>query len=238
MVKQFKFFSTYLLFIIFLIQTSCKTLEKASSHGFNNGYYKWESNTNISSNVYLEKNEDKIEVYQHLEADLKTEPILILSLEPSDSLVYKKVVFRKQSLDIDLTSVLLKFRPSIHGLQPQLVSDLNMAVYAGWRQDKYTILQSESPLGKYHSKITNFGYDAGIFFGPGVTTINPFSTVNRASNEYSAMILQLGIAGFLESSIASFGLALGTDYLTNSDRNIWIYQGKPWVGLVVGVALN
>lgn len=192
----------------------------------------------MSSKVYLEIKDEKVEVYQHLEANLKTEPVMILPLEPSDSLVFKPLVFRKQSLDIDLTSVLLKFRPSIYGLQPQLVSDLNMAVYAGWRHDTYTVLQSKNPVGNYHSKVTNFGYDAGIFFGPGVTMVNPYSTLDRVSNDYSAMILQAGMAGFIESNIASFGLALGTDYMIHNDRKVWVYQGKPWIGLVVGVALN
>jgi hypothetical protein len=52
------------------------------------------------------------------------------------------------------------------------------------------------------------------------------------------MIIQTGIAGFIESNVASFGLAVGYDYLMNPDRKIWIYTNKPWVGFVVGIALN
>jgi hypothetical protein len=52
------------------------------------------------------------------------------------------------------------------------------------------------------------------------------------------MIVQMGIAGFFESSMASFGVAAGFDHLLNRDREIWIYNKKPWVGFVVGVALN
>jgi len=40
-----------------------------------------------------------------------------------------------------------------------------MAIYAGWRRDKYTVLQSKNPLGKFESKTKNFGYDAGVFLG-------------------------------------------------------------------------
>ncbi len=52
------------------------------------------------------------------------------------------------------------------------------------------------------------------------------------------MIVQAGFAGFIESNIASFGLAVGYDYLLSANRELWVYQNKPWVGLVVGVALN
>jgi hypothetical protein len=52
------------------------------------------------------------------------------------------------------------------------------------------------------------------------------------------MTIQTGVAAFIESNMASFGLALGWDYLLNRDKAIWIYQTKPWVGFVVGIALN
>jgi hypothetical protein len=52
------------------------------------------------------------------------------------------------------------------------------------------------------------------------------------------MVLQFGAVGFLESSIASFGIAAGYDYLLSPDRNVWIYSGKPCFGLIIGVALN
>jgi hypothetical protein len=52
------------------------------------------------------------------------------------------------------------------------------------------------------------------------------------------MIIQSGIAGFIESNVASFGIALGFDSLLNSDRKVWIYNKKPWLGFIVGIALN
>ena len=68
--------------------------------------------------------------------------------------------------------------------------------------------------------------------------INPSTTNNKRIDEYSGMIIQTGIAGFLESNVASFGLSIGYDYLLNPDRKIWIYHNKQWVGFIVGIALN
>ena len=84
----------------------------------------------------------------------------------------------------------------------------------------------------------NLGYDLGIFAGPGVTPVHPFTTRNITSNEYSGMVIQMGIAGFLESNVASFGFAVGYDYLLNPDRAAWIYTNKPWVGFIVGIAID
>jgi hypothetical protein len=113
-----------------------------------------------------------------------------------------------------------------------------MALYAGWRHDYFHIISKKDPLGKSYSKISNRGFDFGIFAGPGVTLISPFTTQNKRTDEYSGMIIQTGIAGFIESNVASFGLAVGYDYLLNPDRKVWIYNNKPWVGFIVGIALN
>ena len=88
------------------------------------------------------------------------------------------------------------------------------------------------------SQFNKFGYDFGFFAGPGATIINPFNTNNKRADEYSGMIIQTGVAGFLETNVASFGLSIGYDYLLNPDRKIWMYQNKPWVGFIVGIALN
>jgi hypothetical protein len=94
------------------------------------------------------------------------------------------------------------------------------------------------PLGKRYHKMSNWGYDFGFFTGPGSTQISPFTTNNQITDEYSGLIIQTGFAGFIESNVASFGISIGVDYLMNSDRDVWIYTNKPWVGFIVGIALN
>ncbi|MBX9852704.1 MAG: hypothetical protein K2X86_13240 [Cytophagaceae bacterium] len=34
------------------------------------------------------------------------------------------------------------------------------------------------------------------------------------------------------------GLALGFGYLTDHNNDIWIYQNKPWIGVLAGLNLN
>ncbi len=102
----------------------------------------------------------------------------------------------------------------------------------------FRVESKKDPLGIYQPKITTQGYDIGIFAGPGTTLISPFTTRNNRTDEYSALIMQAGLAGFVELNLASFGIALGFDYLMNPDRKVWIYQNKPWLGFMVGIALN
>ena len=233
--------NTYFVITIWLIGllTSCNTLEKASLHGLNSGYYKLKSDTIKAQGVYLDVTDEKIEVYHHIKRQPDKKQFLTIPLNTiTDSLIFNRMVFKKQSLDVDMTSILLKYRPSIYGLPAQLTTDLNMALYVGWRYDYYHIMRKRDPLGRSYHKISNRGYDFGVFAGPGATVISPFTTQNKRSDEYNGMIIQTGIAGFIESNAASFGLAVGYDYLMNPDRKIWIYTNKPWVGFVVGIALN
>lgn len=230
----------YIIISISLIGliASCNSLEKASIHGFNSGYYKLKSENKNIEDVYLDVTDEQIDVYHHTKLQPDKKQLLTIPLKRTDSLMDIQVIFKKQSLDIDITSILLKYRPTVHGLPAQLTTDLNIALYAGWRHDSHQIMSKKDPLGRDYYKINNRGYDFGVFAGPGTTMISPFSTRNKVSDEYSAMILQAGIAGFIELNIASFGLAIGYDYLLNSDRKIWIYNNKPWMGFIVGIALN
>jgi hypothetical protein len=216
---------------------ACSTLEKASIHGFTSGYYHLDSGKK-SNKVYVEVTEEKIDVHHQGEKKPDKDIYLSIPLKNADSLDIPTLRFRKQGLDVDITATLMKYRPSVYGLPQQLTTDLNLALYAGWRYDNYKLKSRMSPLDKRYYKITNFAYDFGFFAGPGTTLVNPFSTNNRITYEYNGMIIQTGIAGFLESHIASFGVAVGFDNLLGRDREIWIYNMKPWIGFIVGIALN
>lgn len=232
----YKYFVIAIGFIGFL--ASCSTLEKASTHGLNSGYYKLKSENKNAQYVYLDVTNERIDVYHHLKRQTDKKQFLTIPLNTTDSLIFIPMVFKKQGLDVDITSILLKHRSSVYGTPAQLTSDLNMALYSGWRYDYYRITSKEDPLGRSYNKISNLGFDFGGFAGPGTALISPFTTQNKSTDEYSGMIIQTGIAGFIESNVASFGLAIGYDYLLNNDRKIWIYNNKPWVGFIVGIALN
>lgn len=224
--------------LLSVLLSSCSILQDASLHGFQSGNYKVKIDNKNAQTVYADISEDKIDLYQLTDKQQGDSLWMSIPLVPPDSLTVGTMIFAKKSLDIDITSILLKYRPSVNGLPAELNTDFNLALYAGWRHDTYLITNEKHPIGKSNPKITNFGYDFGIFVGPGTTTISPFSTHNKREDEYSGMIIQTGIAGFIESNVASFGISVGIDYLLNQDRAIWIYNKKPWVGFIVGIALN
>ena len=226
-----------LILVILIFNDSCALIEKTSSHGFNSGYYRLINGKTESKQVYVDIHEDVMDVYPKKENGLDPS-IMTINMQYRDSFCIEPYIFKKTSLDIDITTILFKFRPGVTGLPAQMNVDFNGALYAGWRRDNYHLNCEKNPLGNCHFEIVNRGYDFGVFGGPGTTLISPFSTNGHYGDEYTGMIIQFGIAGFLESEVASFGIAMGYDYLLSPQRSIWIYNKKPWIGITIGTALN
>ena len=233
--KQIKFL---LPVILITGLTACNIFEKSSKHGFESGYYHYRPETGLKTKVFLDIGEDSITGYPVTGKMPDKNPVLGISLLPKDSLDEHPVKFHKNSIDIDITTILFKYRPGIQTLPAQLSTDFNAALFAGWRHDHYHLETFTHPFRHDHYEAVGRGFDIGLFAGTGTTPVNPFSTKEAVVNEYSGMILQYGIAGFIESNVASFGISVGYDYLLNPDRKFWIYHQKPWFGFIVGIALN
>lgn len=221
-----------------VLLASCNTFEQASRHGFDSGYYRMDENREKRRKVYLDVTEEGFQVHALQGDTVAPEPLRSVSMTRADDLPPGGLSFRKQSLDIDITAILMKYRPAVAGLPGQLSTDFNAALYAGWRHDHYRIRPATDPLRRRRHSLSGWGYDLGVFGGVGTTPVGPSSTRDRRLEDYSGMVLQGGVAAFMESNLASFGLAVGMDHLLGRDRRIWIHQHRPWVGLIVGVALN
>jgi len=109
---------------------ACSVMEKSSRHGFESGYYSLSQSSGAAGMVYVNVLENEVEVYQK-KGDQTGPKIMSISLTGSDSLCHYPVKFSKSSLDIDITTNLLKFRPSVYGLPAQMTVDFNAAIYAG-----------------------------------------------------------------------------------------------------------
>ena len=228
--------TTFLLAALFL--SSCSIIEKASVHAFEDGNYRVSTDSFRNKKLYITVGEQEItasKIDQRDATDIKN--IFHLKLnEPNQT--KGKVSFKKSSIDIDISSVLMKYRPSVYGLPAQLTTDFNLAMYGGWRKDEYRIFYETSPAGIKKLKQNHRGFDVGLFAGAGNTLVSPFSTRSVVMDEYNGFVLQSGVAGFLETGFASFGIAGGFDHLTGPDGKNWIYQRKWWLGFMIGIALN
>ncbi|MBL7811760.1 MAG: hypothetical protein JNL57_06010 [Bacteroidetes bacterium] len=226
------------LWLLLLPLASCGVIEKSSRHDFHSGYYQMKKPGQTTVPVYVQMESEKVQVHPVVKREVDPKPVLQMNLSPNDSLCHYPLRFRRSSLDVDITTILMKYRFSTPDLPAQLNTDFNGALYLGWRHDAYRVSGKSDPLGTCRYGISNRGFDFGLLAGLTSVQMSPFTTGGKGQREYNAPALQYGFAVFAESNVASFGLAAGYDHLLGSERNIWIYRNKPWLGFVVGLALN
>lgn len=225
-----KFCAIFLCLIFGLF--GCATLQNNAKYELANGKYKIKIDGK-KFDCYVENNNDSIIAY-NLSNKIAT------SL-PQKTEIYRpiKQQFIKSSLDIDILTALFKIRPHTPDILPaQLNTNFNGNIYIGHRIDIYEIKYYKSPLNIYQRHINHIGFSGGIFVGLSNTAMTPSTTNNKISTEYDGIVLQKGVAGILAINKLTVGLGIGFDNLLDKNHNSWIYQNKPWFGLMLGLNLN
>ena len=226
-----------------MLSTGCSTLREAPKFEFSNGYYKLHLPDSKPTKVYVENEEDSIVIYLLRKTGKKytinsaSRRKITLKEIREDSL-FRKTQFSHASLDFDLLTIPVKYRPLQEDFPAQLSSNLNGSVFFGYRRDLYKINYDRLVGGKFKRDITHYGYAAGGFTGLGITAMNPWVTNNSIPIEYDGMVWLKGISFILGIENYSIGIGLGWDHLLDENSVSWIYEGKPWIGLTLGLNLN
>ncbi|MDP1971621.1 hypothetical protein [Sediminibacterium sp.] len=217
--------------IVFITFSSCSTLTKTAKKDFNDGYY-YQRIDGKKQFVFIDNEDDIIRIHA-------TKIDQNISIIDTIGIEYQKATsFNQASFDIDFLTIPLKFRPTQLNVPPQLNTNLNGAVYFGYRNDKYVISYDANPLGKSFRNINHFGFSIGAFTGFGNTFMSPTNTNNILQQEYDGIVWSKGVAGILAVNNFTLGLAIGFDNLLDKNQSIWIYKNKPWLGLAFGLNLN
>jgi hypothetical protein len=223
--------------------TGCAAISESSKYQFVDGIYKAKIFNNKKTEVYVGVNEDSIAVFKLANSKkpyqidtLQSVPVSFPAIQ-DDSLINPNN-FTQRSFDLDILTIPFKYRPSRASLPHQLNTTFNGALYMGYRRDVYRLTYQRAPIHAYKRKITHYGASLGLFSGIGNTAMNPWVTNDQITSEYDGIVWLKGIAGIIGINNVTFGLAVGVDHLLDQNRKVWIYQGKPWAGLVLGLNLN
>jgi hypothetical protein len=232
------FVITVIVLLLFL--SSCETLKQSSKYQFSEGYYKIR-NGKKNEKVYVLTGSDTIKEFSKtLLAQKKIDTSKIISIafpaqKPSQFIGHS---FRKGTFDADVLTVLFKYRPSVKDFPPQFNASFNGAFYFGYRTDVYKLAYSETPLHVYKRQVTHYGYSVGFFTGFGTARIDEYDTENALSIEYDGLVNLSGVALILAVDKLTAGITFGVDHLLDKNRNVWVNNAKPWLGLSLGLNLN
>lgn len=206
--------------------SSCGSVRKSTKYQFSDDvyYFRHEGSSYQKTWVYI--NEDSIRILSY------TDPEQVITPRRNED-----QFFLKRSFDIDVTTVGFKYRPAEINIPRQLTTDFNGNVYLGYRLDRFRVKHRKTPFGTK----TSFGHrgiTAGVLGGIGSAAITPWTTNSMTTDEYTGFVLTRGFAVMIGVNDLTVGIGVGWDYLTDRDKDIWVYQNKPWYGLVIGLNLN
>lgn len=171
--------------------------------------------------------------------DTKDDTLHIVPLDKS-SLSLKNVddqVIRKKGFDVDILIVPFKFRPPAFGFPSQLTTDFNGNLFLGYRVDRFKTNVTETPTG-LRRRLHHNAFTVGAFGGIGSTFVSPWTTNYRTTDEYSGFIISRGVSAMVGIKSITLGIGVGWDALVDRDKDIWIYQDRAWLGLLVSLNLN
>lgn len=215
----------FALAVIVIYFSSCSATQKVPENKLGDGRYAFKQPGTPSEKIYLKISEDS----------------LIITSEESNERILpiagKEQIFYKTSLDVDVMTILFKYRPSAAGFPSQLNTNFNGNIFMGFRQDRYDLKLKQSRSGT-KKELYHFGYTVGAFAGIGSTFVSPWTTNYQTTDEYDGFIFIRGLSAMLAVNNITVGAAIGWDYLTDRDKKIWIYQNKPWLGLTLSLNLN
>jgi hypothetical protein len=214
-----------ILFVAALIFQSCASLRDAPKYELDDGYYAFRQGDTRMKKVFVEAGEDTVTLYPPNGGTS-------ISIKPTQD-----EYFIKKSLDVDFTTIGFKIRPETANLPRQVNANFNGNIYFGYRLDRFQFHFTETPAGVkksfHHRAVT-----VGVFGGFGATSVNPWTTNYVINDEYDGFVITRGVAAMIGLNTLTVGVGLGWDNLTGRDKDVWIYQNKPWLGLSIGLNIN
>lgn len=147
--------------------------------------------------------------------------------------------FRYQSItfDVDLFTVLFKYRFGQPQRPGQLLTTTNVGAYVGIRYDRarYRTIRNQF---SFRSEIRPLSVGLGGFVSVNPTTVNEYTTAGRFTGEYEALGINYGLASIFGYRSVTAGLAFGLENLADANNAVWVYRNKPWLGLTIGLNIN
>lgn len=227
------------LLFVFGCLMGCGVVHKTSNHHVEDGYFRAGGAGISPSRVYLKVEEKAIDIYGTAEdTKIVDRENMLLSFPEASATAVPGFRLSQRSLDVDVLTMPIKFRPVSEGFPRQLNSSLNAAGYLGVHHDEYRVRYIAHPFGFFRRKISHFGYSAGVIAGLGSTAMTPWVTGNNISSEYNGVVWTRGLGCFMGINDFTLGMVVAWDHLMDENHRYWIYQDRHWIGLAFGINLN
>jgi hypothetical protein len=181
---------------------------------------KWSFNPKDKNNLNVIETENKQlnTTYRGSQANSVTKFFLLPVAEFS---LRCKEVEPKVNFVVGTASTVIKYRPGSSTVNSEIGNDLNIGAMFGFRIN--------------HSQRINHYLLGG--FNVGSIKLTPSTTVNFITNESNVSSLAPTVAYVIEIDKFQIGAFSGIDILSGSVYKNWVYRGRPWIGIGIGIAI-
>ncbi len=185
--------SGFIIFAISLIILSgCAGLKDLPKYKLQNDYYLFKQTGAKPVAVFVDAQEDTLRII-----DTNKKPVTV---KPGQD-----QTLMKKSFDVDIMTVLFKYRPITLDFPRQLNSTFNGNLYFGYRIDRFKVHFKNTPVGSKR-EINHSALTFGAFTGMGTAVINPWTTNYRTTDEYDGLVLTRGIAVMIGVNSLTVGI--------------------------------
>lgn len=236
-IKNLKYFFGFFVAFLFF---GCGAFKDTVNDSFYDGKYR--SKIFSSKKVYVQNASDSVVIYKLNKVNgeyiadtvIPFKKIFVERVgQPVSSHVFNAITF-----DFDALTIPFKYRFETKVLPQQFTTSLNGGVYLGFRNDRYKLIYKKHFFNYYQREVRHYAISFGGFTGFGSTAMNPWVTDNNINSEYEGVVWLKGAALIMAVGKFTSGISIGWDNLLDKNNKFWIYEGKPWVGLVFGLNLN
>jgi hypothetical protein len=222
------------------VLSSCESLKESSKYQFVEGYYTVPEKGK-KEKFYVLTGSDTIKAYRSRDIfgeKIDTTHAFLFAFPPIKPENFTTTSFTRKTLDFDILTILFKYRFPVDGFPPQLNASFNGALFLGYRTDVYKLSYKTTPMRYMKRSVVHYGYSVGLFSGFGTARIDEYDTKGALNYEYDGLVNLTGVAIIFALDKLTAGLTLGVDHLLDKNSSVWINNGKPWIGLSLGLNLN
>ncbi len=220
--------------------SACESLKESSKYQFVEGYYKVPVKGKTEK-LYVLTGSDAIKAFRKagvISRKIDTAHAFLFAFPSQRPNDFKGYLFKRNTFDFDVLTILFKYRFPVKGLPPQLNASFNGAIYLGYRTDVYKLSYKSTPLHYLKRSITHYGYSLGFFSGLGTARIDEYVTQPSLTYQYDGLVNLSGFAIIMALDKLTAGVTLGVDHLLDKNNTVWINNAKPWIGISLGLNLN
>lgn len=155
--------------------------------------------------------------------------------------VPKNLVYYSSNFQIQAISVPFKFRPAVRNnprildsLPAQTETGFTLGFAAGTKYTKNTFSLNKNILGSYVNKVSIY---PGGFLSFGTTALTRLKTYGSVNFDRNVPLISIG--GFIMFGFnnINIGYTIGIDNPISKYGSNWVYKGRIWQGLTIGLDL-